>query len=77
MNLYRDSRGEKLESGERYDWDNGEMAFQRAETGEFGADEIKMLRLMSASELGVVRRVKVDKEMIQKVLGLARIVGKV
>ena len=66
-----------MESGERYDWDNGEMAFQRAETGVFGADEIKMLRLMSASELGVVRRVKADKEMIQKVLGLARIVGKV
>lgn len=76
MNLYRDEKGEKLKSGARYSWDVGEMAFMENAQGEYGEDEIKILRIMAANDLAVVGRVKMDEKMLMRVLGLARIVGK-
>ena len=76
VNLYRDVNGEKLLADLKYDWSVAEGAFAVNERGEYGANEIKMLRLMLAGGLDVVRRVKVDDGMMGRVLKLARAVGR-
>ncbi len=77
INLYYDSAGKKLSAEQKYDWDIGESAFLSNERGEFGVNEIKMLRLMVTTNLKTVRKVKADAELLQKVLRLSRIVAKV
>lgn len=72
VNLYRDIEGEKLVVEGRYDWDGVGEAFAKREGGEYGADEIKLLRLMVATELKTVKRVKITPEMLEKVLRIAR-----
>ena len=70
VNLYRDMNGEKLAADARYNWDSYEAVFVRDERGEYGADEIKLLRLMMSSDLNVVLRVKVRDDMMERVLRL-------
>lgn len=72
MNLYRDTNGKRLEAGKKYDWDGGQMAFCEADGGEFGENEIKMLRLMMTTELKTVKRVKLEPEMVKRILQLVR-----
>ena len=72
MNLYRDVDGVKLSAEEHYMWDGMERAFRVHEKGEFGANEIKMMRLLITMELEAVGRVKVGDEVVQKVCGLCR-----
>lgn len=76
-NLYRDSEGKKLEENLRYDWDEMNESFVRNEQGEYGADEIKMLRLMTTVELGTVRRVRATDDMYRKISALVRKQAKV
>ncbi len=66
INLYRDRAGEKLSEKLRYDWDAREEAFFANQKGEFGANEIKMLRLMATNNLEVVSRVKADNVILGK-----------
>lgn len=77
INLHRDINGEKLEIDARYFWDAMEGAFARNERGEFGADEIKMLRLMLATDLKVVRRVKVEEGILERIVRFARMASRV
>lgn len=77
MNLYRDVDGEKLKAEERYNWDGGQMAFVVTVNGEFGVDEIKMLRLMATAKLSTVKRVKIEQETVKQILGLIRIASRV
>lgn len=72
INLYRDAGGEKLSASERYDWDTLESAFVARNGGEFGATEIKMLRLMSGLDLAVMERVKDADKMLPKILHFVR-----
>lgn len=74
VNLYRDINGEKLNANDNYFWDTYEMAFAKNEKGEYGADEIKLLRLMVSNDFGVIRRVKVQADMAERVLRLAKMV---
>ena len=74
LNLYRDVVGEKLRVDARYYWNSMEGAFELNEQGDYGADEIKLLRLMQVTELKTVRRVKCDKKTMQEVVALTRIV---
>lgn len=74
VNLYRDMNGEKLTADARYNWDSYEAVFVRDERGEYGADEIKLLRLMMSSDLNVVLRVKVRDDMMERVLRLVHTV---
>ncbi len=74
VNLYRDMNGEKLAADARYNWDSYEAVFVRDERGEYGADEIKLLRLMMSSDLNVVLRVKVRDDMMERVLRLVHTV---
>ena len=76
VNSYRDVSGEKLKSDGKYRWDKTEMAFSPDERGEYGANEIKMLRLMMANDLGIVKRVKISGDLLGKMLYVARAVGK-
>ena len=70
VNLHRDANGEKLDVLSRYDWVVGENCFCKNEKGIYGADEIKMLRLMSATDLGVVARVKGGGDLARRVFPL-------
>lgn len=72
VNAYRDTEGAKLEAGQRYAWNASERAFSARDGGEFGADEIKLLRLMLAVDLAVVARVKGVHEMMPQILAMAR-----
>ena len=76
VNLYRDVSGEKLAAEKTYNWDAMQMAFSEGEQGEYGANEIKMLRLMAATDLKVVRRVKIEVGMVDKLLSLIRMVAR-
>ena len=72
VNLYRDKDGEKLSENEKYDWDAREEVFYKKENGEFGVNEIKMLRLMVANNLEVTARVRLSCEVLDKVWRLAK-----
>ena len=71
LNLYRDVAGAKLLVDQRYNYDATEKAMVLGE--DFGAEEIKLLRLMSVTMLEVVARVKGVLQILPKVLWLARI----
>lgn len=75
INLYRDVMGEKLAVEMRYGWDVGEKAFRKEENGKYGAEEIKFLRILLTAELNIVKRVKVNEEIIGRILEFARIIG--
>lgn len=72
LNLYRDSSGEKLMAGTLYNWDAMEKAFIARDNGEFNENDIKLLRLMTTSDLVLVRRVKNIGDNIDKILSFAR-----
>ena len=77
INLYRDTKGEKLVIDVRYVWDAMEGVFMENKQGEFGADEIKMLRLALAADLNVVKRVKLNDEMANKIARFARVASRI
>lgn len=74
VNLYRDINGEKLASEKRYEWNVGESGFEEKNGGDYGADEIKLLRIMSSSKLAVVRRVKADDIAWERVFNFVKMV---
>lgn len=74
VNLYRDVNGEKLNAEDKYFWDGYEMAFSKNDQGEYGANEIKLLRLMVSNDLSVVKRVNVGPDMADRILRLVRTV---
>lgn len=72
INLYRDVAGQKLTATTRYDWNSRERAFKIAPSGQFGASEIKLLRLMASNELNIVRRVKLAPSTLRPIAQLMR-----
>ena len=72
MNLYRDVNGVKLSAEEHYVWDSMERAFRAHAAGEFGVNEIKLMRLIIAIELEAVGKVKVGDEVVRKVCELCK-----
>ena len=77
VNLYRDARGEKLRPDAKYYYDASESAFVERMDGEFGVDEIKLMRLMVTTKLKIVAKVKNAEEKSLPVLRLARVASKV
>jgi DNA repair protein RecO (recombination protein O) len=57
INLEIDNMGEKLSPEKRYEFDNFDKVFVERETGRFGADHIKFLRLMLASEPRILAKI--------------------
>lgn len=72
LNLYRDSNGEKLSAEQTYDWHSYDRVLVPMARGEYGAREIKLLRLLTSSDLAVVRRIKIEDDFLAPVLKLAR-----
>ena len=73
VNLYRDAEGDKLVEGANYDWDIYEKTFTKNENGKYGTDEIKLLRLMTKSDLKVIKRIKIEPDVIEKVYGIIKL----
>lgn len=76
VNLYRDATGERLAADARYAWDSMERVLTMREGGDYGAEEIKLMRLMVSARLAVVRRVKGVDDKWAGILQLARSVVK-
>ncbi len=76
VNLYRDGLGDKLREDAKYYYDANEMAFMPKMGGEFGVDEIKLMRLMVSAKLQIVSKVKNVDEMAPGILRLARVASK-
>ncbi len=76
INLYRDLDGDKLDVNLHYDWDGIEQAFIKNEHGDFGANEIKLLRLMSTADLAVVNRIKDIETMLPTIEKVVKIKNK-
>ncbi len=75
INLYRDTDGKRLAADIRYDWDVGQNAFANNLEGLYGANDIKLLRLMSSTDLKTIKRVKLSEELIKKMTEYVSIVG--
>ena len=75
-NFYRDIAGEKLSAESRYDWNVVERAFMVNENGKFGADEIKILRLIMTTKLDLIKRIKGIEEKIPDILWISRVMIK-
>lgn len=76
INLYRDAEGEKLTAGQRYSFLAAENALAPSLAGEYGEDEIKIMRLMLVAELKTVSRIKDVEKSLPVVLRFSRIVNK-
>lgn len=77
INLYFDADGKKLEPEKTYEWDTMEQALVERAGGSISANEIKLMRLMLTSNIGLVAGVKNTKEMLPKILTIARSVNKI
>lgn len=76
VNIFRDVNGKKLEGGQKYDWDMMEKAFRADGGGEYGENEIKLMRLMVTNSLAMVNRVKGVEVVSEKILRLLESVVK-
>lgn len=74
LNIYRDNNGKLLSAEKAYFWNNEEVSFVETKEGDFGVDELKVLRLMLSSDIGFIRRVRIDNDTMMKVLNLVRTV---
>jgi len=77
VNLMTDIDGAPLQADEQYGWDFGEMVFFRKIDGVYDANAIKLMRLMWATDLKTVRRVKGASEYMPEILKIAQAVNKV
>ncbi len=76
LNIHRDVSGNKLEEGQTYVWNSVEEALEPKIGGNIGKNEIKLMRLMIASKLEIVEKVKNIEGMLPSVLYIARSVIK-
>lgn len=72
MNLYRDEKGEKLMAQKRYSWNALESVLTEDAQGECSENEIKMLRLLTTAKLNLVRRVRVEPEVVNRIYGIIK-----
>ena len=74
LNFYRDNNGVRLNESGRYVWDSLNEEFVEKLNGEYGANEIKLLRAMSTMKLRMVARIRLDDDVLRKVMNFIRIV---
>ena len=75
VNLYADVEGVRLAADKRYEWDGMREAFCEREGGGYGADEIKLLRLMMTAELKMLEKVRMEEATLVRVMELMRMCG--
>ena len=73
VNLYRDGDGEELKEKNNYDWDIYEKNFVKNENGKYGANEIKLLRLMTKNDLKIFKNIKIEQNVMDKVCDIIKI----
>ena len=71
LNLETDSNGMKLVGDARYNFDMSEAVFTYHETGRFGSDHIKLLRLLSAQSPKIAQQVNGIGDLIDDCLWVA------
>lgn len=76
INLVKDVEGNKLDPFCIYVWDSTESALRVQRGGNVGAEEIKLMRLMLASDLKTVSRVDNVAPKLPTVLYIAKVVNK-
>lgn len=76
INLYRSIDGEKLSPGKKYVFDTLDSSFCEKENGDYGANEIKVLRLMVTNKLSTVSKIKDYEQYLPSIVKFARIVAK-
>jgi len=72
INLYRDTNGAALKADAKYTWDNTEKAFYPDKQGAYGANEIKMLRLIYTADLDIIKRVILSDEIRNKIITITK-----
>ena len=77
LNTATDDSGMKLVEDAKYDYDFHDQVFVFTESGKYGADLLKLLRLINSNEPKIVNRIFGVDEMIADCLDLARAVAKV
>lgn len=77
INLYRDTSGQKLNPEKHYVWDITEAALKEHDNGDIGADEIKIMRLMLTSKLGLIEKIKGLSSKIDPILYISKSVNKI
>lgn len=76
INLYRSIDGEKLSPEKKYVFDTLDSSFCEKENGDYGANEIKVLRLMVTNKLSTVSKIKDYEQYLPSIVKFARIVAK-
>lgn len=72
INLYCDNNGEKLQVDKKYRWDDNERVFCGSLDGEFDADTIKILRILTTMDLAVVWRIKGAEKHLPEILEICK-----
>lgn len=76
INLYRDTNDHRLVENERYIWDVMDAALSVHPSGEIGANEIKLMRLMLTSKLELVAKVRGAESSLPAILYIAKALNK-
>ena len=77
LNTATDNNGMKLVEDAKYDFDIGSQVFTFAENGQYGADYIKLLRVISNNKPEIINRIAGTEDLIDDCLRLAQIVAKI
>lgn len=72
LNLASDATGERLAADRQYEFDIAESTLVERPNGRFGADNIKLLRLLSAQSPKIAAHVSGIEELLNDCLWLAR-----
>lgn len=72
INLYRDNNGEKLKADKKYRWDYNEKVFYVSLNGEIDTNTIKILRLLTTTDLAVAWRIKGIEKYMPEILEILK-----
>jgi len=72
LNLATTPDGQPLQADQRYDFDFSDMAFVQRAGGRFGADHIKLIRLINAKNPAILRQVSGLDAVLDDCLWLVR-----
>ncbi|MBR3169541.1 DNA repair protein RecO [Candidatus Saccharibacteria bacterium] len=72
INLYCDNNGEKLKADKKYRWDYNEKVFYVSSNGEIDTNTIKILRLLTTTDLAVAWRIKGIEKYMPEILEILK-----
>lgn len=72
LSLFHDVEGKKLQAEQKYTYDVAERGLRKSDTGDFTADHIKFLRLVSVKPLKTVAQIGGTEEILHDCAHIAR-----